>query len=313
MIAKLNIFKMQPAGELLASADDRRLIHAAFPVLFLLSVVFSFHYTRNLADPVPFLVQESAVEMDRSARRSRIYPVLVQQNFAPEAASDQVRALSDVTAEGRGAVTENAGFHTLTDDDTLELVPGSMRSAVSAPEAQSETAAEQTVEREGHGPVQGQTRESQQGRQAEAQIDDEGRYRIPSNYRFQDDFALHYDSSGSISIARQELAGFDYFRSMLRQIREGFAAPGMNYAYRDNAGTVISQPIKPQSVQVLFSLDEQGNVRDVRKVSSMGQRAVDQACINALAGQNFGPPPPEVLAQGNVFGINFIFPAVMNR
>jgi outer membrane biosynthesis protein TonB len=59
-------------------------------------------------------------------------------------------------------------------------------------------------------------------------------------------------------------------------------------------------------------LDPEGNVRDVRKVSSIGQKAVDDACVNVLKGQNFGVPPPEIFAQGNIFGINFIFPPVVN-
>lgn len=137
--------------------------------------------------------------------------------------------------------------------------------------------------------------------------------RIPANYRFQNDFALRYNQSASLSIPRRELEGYKYFRDLLRQVRTNFAPPGLNLAYRDAAGTVISQPIKPQVVRVLFLIDRDGTVRDTRVVSSMGQQPVDQACVRSLEGHNFGPPPPEIFKHGNIFGISFIFPAVMNR
>ena len=117
-------------------------------------------------------------------------------------------------------------------------------------------------------------------------------------------------ASDYLHIGQRQLAdNFDRAK-MLRQIEETFSPPGMNYSYQDIAGRVINEPIRPGVVQIQFLLDTEGNVRDVRRVSGMGQMAVDEACMNALRGQNFGVPPPEVFSQGPIFGINFIFPSM---
>jgi len=100
---------------------------------------------------------------------------------------------------------------------------------------------------------------------------------------------------------------------MIRTIRERFSPPGINYVYYDRAGYVLNQPIREQAVLVQFAIDKEGNVVDVHKKHSIGQERVDQACISALEGANFGPPPPEVLRKGNIFGIRFVFTNPLKR
>ena len=95
---------------------------------------------------------------------------------------------------------------------------------------------------------------------------------------------------------------------MIQTIRENFAPPGVNYIFRDRSGYVMNQAIKAQVVQVAFALDPMGNVSDVRKIYSLDQKLVDEACLNSLRGKNFGKPPLEIFKKGNVFGINFVFP-----
>ena len=282
------------------NVDDRRLVLAGLPVYMVaaMSVFLVYAQARRLMfmDVPAFEKQLSGEKKDE-----KIYPVLVEQNYRPKPETDQYRALSDVSAEGKGFLTLNPGFHALTPYDRLELSAAS-RGSQSASSDNSANAAE------GQGGKQG----GNTGSNAPGNIGDDANFRIPQNYRFRQDFALRYDGSSRLSLARKELAGFRYFQKMIRQIEENFSPPGLNYAYRDNAGLVTSEPVIPQSVQVLFMLDPEGNVRDVRKVSSIGQKAVDDACVNVLKGQNFGVPPPEIFAQGNIFGINFIFPPVVN-
>lgn len=277
--------------------DGRRLVLAGFPVFFLFSIVVlaGFAQIRPLAF---FSIPDFQPDGLLKDKEEKIYPVLVEQDYKPKPQTEQYRALSDVSAEGTGGITLNPGFHTLTPFDRMDLGGGSRGGAQNASQSSNET-------RPGDGMQQGRASNTSSG---DGPLGNDAAFRIPQNYRFQEDFALRYDGASRLSVARQELAGFRYFQHMIRQIRENFAPPGLNYAYRDNAGTVENSPIIPQTVQVLFLLDPQGNVRDVRKVSSAGQKAVDDSCMNVLIGQNFGVPPPEIFAQGNIFGINFIFP-----
>lgn len=308
-------------------ADDRRLALSGIPVFLVLSLLFGTIYTDRIN---PFLYQD--IDLIRKARtalrenaKSKVYPVLIQQKYAPKPESDQFRALSDVTAEGTGGITEREGFHTLTPHDVMDPGAGGTPSAPTPPSPASRQPAEAQKERQaerkrpGEGlerkkPVERRRPEAPVARPSQPGRGQTGEdYKIPANYRFEQDFALRYDSSRRLSIARQELAGFSYFQRMLRQIGQSWSLPGAIYAYRDQYGRVSNQPVPPQVVKVLFALDPDGRVRDVRVVASLNMKKVDESCMSALRGQNFGPPPPEVLERGNIFGINFVIPNVMGR
>lgn len=279
-----------PSGD----RDSKRLVLSGVPVFFFLC--FSAFSMSAASRQFSILAPSPVQELLQKNHEPRIDPVLVEQDYKPRPETDQVRALSDVTAQGTGALTLNPGFHTLTPFDRMDLSSQGQAAAASNPRPKTE----------GEGPSQNTAAQGTASSQGNAGND--AMFRIPQNYRFQSDFALRYDGSSQLSIARQELAGFRYFQKMLRQIEETFSPPGMNYSYYDVAGRVTSEPIRPGVVQVQFLLDPEGNVRDVKRITSMGQAAVDEACMNALRGQNFGVPPPEVFSQGPIFGINFIFP-----
>ncbi len=313
--------------EIQVNGDDLRLIVAAVPILALFSFLFSALYADRIV--TLFSASSAAALLEQEALRSRIYPVLVQQDLRPPAQKDQIRALSDVTAEGSGGITTAYGFHTLTDDDTLQAgkrgAVGSREESGGELENSANSKQSALLDSEGRekkgdlfergiatdkAAIQRQAyRKGKRGRSQGAAPS----LRIPFNYRFRQDFQLRYDGSSILSVARQQMVGYDYFRNMLRRIQESFSPPGVNYIFRDRAGYVINQPIKPQAVEVLFAIAPDGQVTDVRKVRSLGQRLVDKACIEALEGKNFGPPPAEVLERGNIFGIRFIFPPVIPR
>lgn len=289
--------------------DDRRLITSAVPVLFLCAFIFGAIYTERIA-PILSRINEPQQMQVMQEQRQKVYPVLVEQEYRPEVRTLQERALSDVSAEGTGAITLAKGFHTLANDDTFEQ-GGAPTNPATAPAKQPEQA---TPEFEGPGestPENQQQTRPQPSPQTETQAarPNPGRQtRIPANYRFREDFALRYDGQDLFSIARQELVGYQYFRRMMRQIRDSFPLLG-NWSYRDSYGVVVNEQVKPQIVAVQFLVDDMGRVMDVKVVSSIGQRVVDEACVNALIHQNFGPPPPEVLnTYGNIFGIRFLFP-----
>jgi hypothetical protein len=283
-----------------ATAGDKRLVFASFPV----SILFSVFYILNSApDLAPFLLLNESARMERQAREDKVYPYLVEQEYKVKKVTDQISALSDTDAEGRGGITKKYGFHTLSPEDELRFASSGERGSSSV----NESFVDKIITKTGqlfykNSPAPSGEKSPSQGK--------ESNYRIPANYRFRNDFALRYDNSDVVSIARKELAGFKFFQGMLRQIRYNFSPPGLNFAYRDASGTVINQPIKPQVVSVQFLLDEAGTVRDVRLISSMRQSAVDQACIEVLLNKNFGMPPAEIFREGNIFGLNFIFPRI---
>ena len=285
--------------------DDRRLMVSGMPVLFFCAFVFAAVYAERIA-PILSRMNEPLMVQALRQERSKVYPVLVEQEYRPEVQTLQERALSNVDAAGTGAITLAEGFHTLSNDDVMET--GGQ--PASAPD-RAPTRQERQPDAEGRGestdarkrPDQNAASNANTGRPGTGRLT-----RIPANYRFQQDFALRYDGQDLFSIARQELIGYNYFRRMIRQIRESFPLIG-NFAYRDPYGVVVNEQVKPQVVAVQFLVDDDGRVLDVRVVSSIGQTVVDEACVNTLRNQNFGPPPPEVLnTYGNIFGIRFVFP-----
>ncbi len=300
-----NINRIFHKTPVLPGPDDSRLIGASVPVFLFASLILAdsiFSRSNN-----GFLILST--EAPLHAEQSQTYPVLIEQLDDEKIKTERIRALSDKNVEGRGGITDRKGFHTLTAYDTLSPVtPGRIGNRNGKRSRQQNRPDESDSNRgDSNGKRKVSPQMSSSGQEGEQSEQD---FKIPANYYFRQDFAFRFDDRGGLAVPTREMAGFRYFQKMLRKIQETFAPPGLNYAYRDFAGTVVSQPIKAQSVKVLFSIDFDGIVRDVRVVSSMGQYAVDQACVDVLNGKNFGKPPAEIFASGHIFGINFIFPPV---
>ncbi|GIW23693.1 MAG: hypothetical protein KatS3mg068_2700 [Candidatus Sericytochromatia bacterium] len=245
-----------------------------------------------------------------------VYPVIVEHNTFSKPKKGQIPVYSSITSGGSGGITKEVGFHTLTNSDELliyyfsqNIIPNdsSTNKEINQKNSLENPNSQNTIDLKiSHSGLKQERQKISKTLKEQQELPT----KIPANYRFRNDFALRWDNSPQFAIASVELKGYKYFRDMLRQIRENFAPPGLNLVWRDSAGVVVSQPIKPQIVRVLFLLDYDGTVRDVKIVSSMGQKPVDEACIRVLLNHNFGPPPPEIFEHGNIFGINFIFPPV---
>lgn len=285
--------------------DEERLLFSFGFVIFLFSLVFAHLFTRNLL--WQFLNSRSAIDIEARAQREKVYNVLVEQDFKDKTIKDQIKALSDEDSAGSGGLTEKEGFHTLT--PFYEFIMGKKFSSPSTESTSQNKKQEEEVYEVGiyridplevtRPQVVSSARPSSLGQET----------KIPANYRFQQDFLFRWDGSRSISIPRKQLAGYHYFKNMLRKIENSFFPPGGgNFAYRDAAGFVIREGILPGETKIVFMLNDAGDVIDVKQVSSQGQEIVDRACMDAIRGQNFGPVPPEVKENGLIFGINFIFP-----
>lgn len=285
---------------------ETRIFFSFLFVFLLCSLLFGHLITRNLLWKM--LGEELQEETLSQQEKEKIYEVLVEQQFVNPDKKDEYKALSNRDSAGSGGVTEKEGFHTLS--QFRELIFGSQASKPSQAQPKAEQSKDEDIFEIGifrSDPNTNQSSEESSNSQANA-----GQTaKIPANYRFQQDFLFRWDGAKALTVPTKQLAGYYYFKNMLKRIEESFAPPGGgNYAYRDMAGIMVREGIKPGETKVLFMLSEAGQVLDVRLVSSQGQSVVDQSCVDSIRGQNFGPVPEEVKSKGLIFGINFIFPDI---
>ncbi|BDA80106.1 hypothetical protein LPTSP3_g30360 [Leptospira kobayashii] len=283
---------------------EKRLFYSAAFVVLLSSLILGHLITRNMLWKM--LGEESASEELTAQEKEKIYDVLVEQQFINPDKKDEYKALSNKESAGGGGLTEKQGFHALS--SFREFVFGSKASNPSTAQPKAEQTKEDEIFEVGIFKADPKTNQNQQESPNQSQSSGQ-MMKIPFNYRFQQDFLFRWDGSKALTVPTKELAGYHYFKNMLRQIEQSFAPPGGgNFAYRDMAGTVVREGIKPGMTKVLFMLNDSGKVVDVRLVSSQGQVVVDQSCMDSIRGQNFGIVPEEVKSKGLIFGINFIFP-----
>lgn len=284
---------------------DNRLLYSASFVILIFSLIFGHLITRNFL----FQLMEGNLEEEILAEneKEKIYEVLVEQQFINPEKKDEYKALSNKDSAGGGGLTQETGFHTLTPFREFLYGNNATKPSQEKPN-QEKSQKEEDVFEIGvfkSDPVTSQSTESSpNSKPQQSQM-----LKIPFNYRFQQDFLFRWDGAKALTVPTKELAGFYYFKNMLKLIEQSFAPPGGgNFAYRDIAGVVVREGIKPGVAKVQFLLSESGKVLDVKLVSSQGQTMVDGACMDSIRGQNFGPVPEEVKSRGLIFGINFIFP-----
>lgn len=218
-----------------------------------------------------------------------------------------VRFLSDQESEAQGQITKEKGFESISTDYVLS--PGEMH-PLKGRIISGKQAAKILTTKESRVTIAIPQQEKNQSASAE-------RLRIPAYYRFRHDFALSWDYLGRPAIPTARFAHYSYFRAMINKIQSVWAPPGgepyptfgdsyhrMNYA----AGYTRFTTFPSQDIYIHFLLDENGVVRDVKLVSSLGYQSLDQSCIEAIyTAHDFGPPPKELLDGNGVLIIPFIF------
>ncbi len=285
---------------------ERRLFYSASFVVLICSLFLGHLVTRNMLWKM--LGEENAPMMMPAEEKEKIYDVLVEQQFINPEKKDEYKALSNQDSAGGGGITENLGFHTLS--PFREFIFGSTASNPSKAQPKAEQSKEEDLFEIGIFKADPISKQNQEESPNQSQSSG-SLMKIPFNYRFQQDFLFRWDGAKALTVPTKQFAGYYYFKNMLRRIEESFAPPGGgNYAYRDMAGVVAREGIKPGETKVQFLLSEGGQVLDVKLISSQGQVVVDQSCMDSIRGQNFGPVPEEIKAKGLIFGINFIFPGL---
>lgn len=282
---------------------EKRLLFSFALVVLISSLILGHLITRNMLWRM--LGAESATEELSPEEKEKIYDVLVEQQFINPDKKDEYKALSNRDSSGGGGITEKQGFHTLS--PFREFIFGSSSQSPSKQQPKAEQTKEEDLFEVGI--LKADPKTTSNSEESPNQSASSGQMtKIPFNYRFQQDFLFRWDGSKALTVPTKQLAGYYYFKSMLKRIEESYAPPGGgNYAYRDMAGIVRKEGIKEGQSKVLFMLNDLGQVIDVRLVSSQGQAIVDESCMDAIRGQNFGVVPDEIKAKGLIFGINFIF------
>jgi hypothetical protein len=290
--------------------DERRLFFSSAFVILILSLIVSHLFTRNMLWKM--IGTESIVEIEKNnLRNEKVYNVLLEQEFKDKQKKDEIKALSDEDAAGTGGLTEKQGFH--TSSPFYEFMMGALPSSKS-PEQKETKPNDKEVDLYEvgifHADPMSKIIPKPSTNPTQQSVGE--MTKIPFNYRFEQDFLFRWDGSKVISLPRKQLAGYHYFKNMLRKIENSFYPPGGgNYAYRDMAGTVVREGILPGEVKVQFLLNDTGDVIDVKLMAGQGQKIVENACIESIRGQNFGVVPPEVRENGMIFGINFVFPDIL--
>jgi len=120
--------------------------------------------------------------------------------------------------------------------------------------------------------------------------------------------AIFYSNTGMFSFNTAKFRNFRYFKSMKDRIASNWHPPLManvnlgGYA----PGSFRIRAIPSQEVKVLFTMDRQGNVLEVKLVDSYGNKYLDSSCVDAIVqSRSFGKVPDDI--KGEIIGIPFIF------
>lgn len=139
--------------------------------------------------------------------------------------------------------------------------------------------------------------------------------RIPDKYSITPRNALFFTSDGFFSFNTVKFKPFEYFKNMKDKVAANWHPPllanAVIYGYNPMTGSMAPgrmriMAVPTQDVKLYFTMDREGNVLDIVLVDSLGNKAIDESCIDAIRlSKNFGKVPDEI--QGKVIVIPFLF------
>ncbi len=139
--------------------------------------------------------------------------------------------------------------------------------------------------------------------------------RIPDKYSITPKNALFFTSDGFFSFNTLKFKPFEYFKNMKDKVAANWHPPLLAnatiYGYNPMTGSLAPgrmriMAVPTQDIKLYFTMDREGNVLDVVLVDSLGNKAIDESCIDAIRlSKNFGKVPDEI--QGRVIVIPFLF------
>ncbi|MDH7554510.1 MAG: energy transducer TonB [Spirochaetota bacterium] len=139
--------------------------------------------------------------------------------------------------------------------------------------------------------------------------------RIPDKYSITPKNALFFTSDGFFSFNTVKFKPFEYFKNMKDKVAANWHPPllanAVIYGYNPMTGSMAPgrmriMAVPTQDVKLYFTMDREGNVLDIVLVDSLGNKAIDESCIDAIRlSKNFGKVPDEI--KGKVIVIPFLF------
>lgn len=139
--------------------------------------------------------------------------------------------------------------------------------------------------------------------------------RIPDKYSINPKNALFFSSDGFFSFNTVKFKPFEYFKNMKDKVAANWHPPllanAVIYGYDPMTGSLAPgrmriMAVPTQDIKLYFTMDRDGNVLYVVLVDSLGNKAIDESCIDAIRlSRNFGKVPEEI--KGKVIVIPFLF------
>jgi hypothetical protein len=145
---------------------------------------------------------------------------------------------------------------------------------------------------------------------------------IPDRFNVTKENAIFYSNDGRFSYNTLKFKNFKFFRELKDKIASNWHPPLMANAVLNGYNPVTGgytpgytriMLIPSQEVVTVFVLDRNGEVIQAKLLDSMGNKFLDKACMDAITlSKNFGKVPTELLQQGGVLVIPFIFGYYVN-
>jgi TonB family protein len=146
--------------------------------------------------------------------------------------------------------------------------------------------------------------------------------RIPDRYNISRENAIYYSNDGRFSYNTVKFQNFKFLKELKDKIASNWHPPLMANAIIQGynpltggyaPGYTRIMAIPSQEVALVFVLDRNGEVIHLQLLDSLGNRFLDQSCVDAVKlSKNFGKVPKELLQEGGVLVIPFIFGYFVN-
>ena len=285
-----------------------------------LTVLISFflHLVVGVASIVPSIgnMLGSAALMDDTVREAGMgRDIIVNINEDDRQVVTPDTLLSEKDSSAKGYVTKKAGSRWLNNSLDFRALKGDRGQAKGGRTAASQRGRERVLLSDDSEMMMSIERTvSIGGTAGNNGLFDE--VQIPDKNDVTRENAIFYTNDGRFSFNTVKFKDFKYFREMKNKIASNWYPPDMANSivqgYNPLSGEYAPgytriMAIPSQEVKVVFVLDKKGDIIHLQVLDSLGNKALNASCYDAIRlSKNFGPVPKDQL-RGGVLVIPFIF------